>query len=259
MSDHLSAGGYIVSLLQALKELPKEDINSRNQIASYLYEPDSRLSEYIEKLKNYINLINPTKKERQDAGYLLEQIVVIVFRGLRGLSRIKSFRSVGAQYDLLISGDNEDWLCLCNLLFMKDNQRGILIEAKCTQEKVSHSQFARLCSLMEINLFSTTGLGIFFTLNGATGFPKKGQESRQKALSEARSMQALFHARTGKAIVVLDQDDIFTLDKPGSLLQILISKIHDLEDLSGLAIEPCESPVEVDLPAHLKELLEPNQ
>lgn len=27
MSDHLSAGGYIVSLLQALKELPKEDIN----------------------------------------------------------------------------------------------------------------------------------------------------------------------------------------------------------------------------------------
>ena len=191
MSDHSSAGDYIVRLLRALKELPKEDINSRNQIASFLYKPDSRLSEYIEKLKNYINLITPTDKERQDAGYLLEQIVVIVFCGLRGLSRIKSFRSVGAQYDLLISGDNEDWLCLCKLLFMKENQRGILIEAKCTQNRVTHSQFARLCSLMEINLFSTTGLGIFFTLNGATGFPKKDQRSRQQTLSEARSMQAL--------------------------------------------------------------------
>ena len=70
---------------------------------------------------------------------------------------------------------------------------------------------------------------------------------------------ALFHARTGKAIVVLDKDDIFKLDQPGSLLQILISKINDIEHLSGLTIEPCENPIEVDLPAHLKILLEPNQ
>jgi hypothetical protein len=255
MSDCPSAEEYIVLCLEALQNFKQGDAIASNQIASFLYEPDCRLAQHFEKLKNYIDLPRPTPKQSQDAGYLLEEIMFLACSGLKGFSSRKSFCSVGAQYDLLITGDDMCWFYLCKLLYMKENQRDIIIEAKCTKSKVTHSQFARLCSLMEISLFRTTGLGIFFTLNGATCFPYKGQNSRQQTLSEARSMQVLFHARTGKAIIVLDKEDIFKLDQPGSLIQILISKIRDIEHLSGLAIEPCENPVEVDLPAHLKKLL----
>jgi hypothetical protein len=108
---------------------------------------------------------------------------------------------------------------------------------------------------MEVNLFSTTGLGIFFTLKGATGFPKRDQESRQQKLSEARLRQALFHARTGKTVVVLDAQDIFELDKPASLIQILTRKIRDVEHLSGLVTEPCSDTLTVDLPSHLAPII----
>lgn len=68
--------------------------------------------------------------------------------------------------------------------------------------------------------------------------------------------QVLFHAKTGKAIVVLDVEDIFALDKPASFIQILISKIRELDYLSGLEpLEPCEDPV-FDLPKHLKPLID---
>jgi hypothetical protein len=76
-----------------------------------------------------------------------------------------------------------------------------------------------------------------------------------KSLSEARLRQALFHARTGKAIVVLDAQDIFELNQPASLIQILIRKIRDMEHLSGLPIESCSNPIEVDLPKHLELIL----
>ncbi|HEY9848443.1 MAG TPA: hypothetical protein V6D28_03220 [Leptolyngbyaceae cyanobacterium] len=68
----------------------------------------------------------------------------------------------------------------------------------------------------------------------------------------SKNGQALFHARTGKAIVVMDIEDIFQLDKPASLIQILIRKIRDIEHLSGLSIESCGNPIEVDLPKHLQ-------
>ncbi len=255
MSDSLDQGALIVNLLKAIKVLNPKDEIARSSIASYLYVPDTRISGYLQELKTYISIKFPTETQRKNAGDLLEKIVALTFCGLRGLTSIKSFRSASCQYDLLVSGDTEDWEILYRLLYMKDNQRDIVVEAKCTKAQVNDQQFARLCSLMEINLPSTTGLGIFFTLNGASGFPKRGQESRQQKLGDARLRQALFHARTGKTIIVLDSQDIFELDKTASLIQILAKKVQDVEHLSGLAIEPCSDLIAVDLPSHLAPII----
>ena len=251
-----SADNFAKRLIEDLYEPKSDNCSASKKVMSYLYKPDSRISDYLQKLKVYTSLNRPTEKQRRDAGDLLEQIVVLTFLGLQGISSIKSFRSAGPQYDLLVGGDGVEWFCLCDFLFMEKNRRDIVVEAKCTKEKVSDQQFARLCSLMEINLPQTTGLGIFFTLKGATGFPRREDEVRQKQLKEARMRQVLFRAKTGKAIVVLDVEDIFALDKPASLIQILISKIRDLDHLSGLSpLEPCEA-LELDLPRHLAPLVD---
>ena len=248
------AANLVINLLKAIEDINPEDDRQTSIIASFLYDPDTRISEYLKRLQDYLALSSPTPKQRQEAGTLLEQIAFLAFQSLKGLSSIKSFSSAGPQFDLLISGDSESWLVLYKLLYMKENSRDIVVEAKCTKEKVTDQQFARLCSLMEVSLFRTTGLGIFFTLKGATGFPDREQKNRQRKLSDARLRQALFHARTGKSIIVFDSQDIFELDKPASLIQILTRKIRDIEHLSGLSIETC-NPYEVDLPKHLGTLI----
>lgn len=254
MTEQHNKGEMIVDLLKALKTIDPDDKKSRDTIASYLYTPDRRLSEYLQRLKKYVELKKPSERQRREAGDLLEQITALAFLGLDGIGSIKSFRSAGPQYDLLVTGDSFHWSALCELLYMKLNQRDIVIEAKCTKKSVSDQQFARLCSLMNINLFDTVGLGVFFTLKGAAGFPKRGKEPRQETLRDAKLRQALFHARTGKAVIVLDMHDIFELDKPASLIKIFISKIREMEYLSGRLDEICDEP-KIDVPKHLEFLL----
>ncbi|RCJ42275.1 hypothetical protein A6770_08690 [Nostoc minutum NIES-26] len=242
----------VQSVIDALVLLNRDDPES-DKLASYLYNADPRLSEYLEKLKQFTQLKNPTLSESKKAGELLEQIVCLVFRGLQGATSFKSFQSAGPQYDFIVSGDQLAWLHVCNLLYLKENQRSIVVEAKATQSPLPDKQFARLCSIMELNLSSTVGLGVFFTLNGATGFPQQS-DSRQRAIRDCRLRQVIFHAKTQKIIVVLDKDDIFEFSKNGSLIQILVRKIRDLEELSGLPTPSVEQREEVDLPDHLKQL-----
>ncbi|MDZ7961493.1 MAG: hypothetical protein RMY34_27045 [Aulosira sp. DedQUE10] len=163
-----------------------------NKLASYLYKADVKLSEYLDALKIFTQLNKPTLKETQEAGKLLEQIVLLAFKGLKGVQSIKSFQSAGPQYDLLVSGDDLPWQNVCKTLYLDWNQRDIVIEAKATKEALPDKQFARLCSIMDLNL-KGAGLGIFITLNGATGFPKLGS-SRQRAVSDCRLRQIIFHA-----------------------------------------------------------------
>ena len=137
---------------------------------------------------------------------------------------------------------------------MDISQRDIVIEAKAKNSKLPDKDFARLCSIMNEN-YTGAGLGIFFTLKGATGFPDKNSSVRQRKISDCRLRQALFHAKTGKFIVVLDREDILELEKNGTLLQILTRKIRDLRELSGIPTAPIEQFVEIDLPSHLKELV----
>lgn len=223
-----------------------------NKLASYLYQADKALSYYLDELDKYTQVKKPTLEQTQEAGKLLEQIVVLVFKGLKGVQSIKSFQSAGPQYDLLVSGDDVTWLNVCKLLYLNTEKRDIVVEAKATNSPLPDKQFARLCSIMDLNLTSS-GLGIFFTLNGATGFPKAGS-SRQRAVSDCRLRQIIFHAKTNKIIVVLDKSDIFELDKNGTLIQIITRKIRDLFELSGLPTTPATEFCEIDLPTHLKSL-----
>lgn len=225
------------------KNIPEEAVN---HLAANFYIANPILSEYLSRLQVFLELPNPTKREVTKAGYLLEEIAIICFCGLVGYGNLKSFRSPSAQYDLVISGDTRQWETIIGLLYLNLNQRDIVIEAKAIKKSLSDSQFARLCSIMSLNL-TNTGLGVFFTLNGASGFPKEG-DSRQQKIGNARLRQVLFCASTKKAIVVLDKNDILSLNQNGSLITLLIRKIRDLHELSGLPIAPVEELVEVDLP-----------
>ena len=146
----------------------------------------------------------------------------------------------------MISGDTLQWKLITEILYLNFTQRDIVIEVKATTDSLSDSQFARLCSIMSLNL-TNAGLGIFFTLNGASGFPKSG-EARQQKIGNARLRQVIFHASTKKAIVVLDKNDILTLNQNGSLIALLMTKISDLNQLSGLPTAPVEELEDVDLP-----------
>lgn len=103
---------------------------------------------------------------------------------------------------------------------------------------------------MQLQFEQSCGLGIFVSRMGATGFP---EDRRQIALREARATQILFHASTGKYIIVLDHDDILELGKDGALPQIIERKIRDIEEVSGLSDASISNLGwgEYDLPEHL--------
>ena len=210
------------SVIEAIALLDKNDPAS-DQLASYLYIADSRLSDYLDQLRKFTQLESPTLPESKKGGELLEQIAFLTFQGLKGATSLKSFQSAGPQYDLLVSGDQLTWLHVCHLLYLKENQRGIVVEAKATKQRLPDNQ------------------------SGG---------SRQRAISNCRLRQVLFHAKTQKLIIVLDKDDIFELGKNGTLIQILVRKIRDLCELSGLPTTPICEPKEIDLPKHLKQLYE---
>jgi hypothetical protein len=55
----------------------------------------------------------------------------------------------------------------------------ILVEAKAKQSKLTDKDFARLCSIMDVNL-STTGITEFYFFKGATGFPDRSSSTEQR-------------------------------------------------------------------------------
>ncbi|WP_330483261.1 hypothetical protein [Tumidithrix elongata] len=236
----------------------KRDSPESNELINFLYTPDPRISDHLNQLRDFLRIKRPTKAQSQKAGYLLERILLLAFKGLTGHSELKNYQSASHQIDQLVSGDNTEWDLILDRLYLKENNqtyRTILGEAKATNSSVSVSQFARLCSIMTLELYKSVGLGVFFTINGAAGFPKRSQKSRTSCIRHARLCQVLFNARSGKKIVVLDKDDIFDLDKNGSLITILIRKIKELEENSGLPTVSVVEPMDIDLPNYLKDLI----
>ena len=248
----LSQDELVESIINAM-DLLESGNSALNKLAAYLYKADNQLPEFLDKLQTYTELETPTRPQTQEAGKLLEQIVLLLFKGLKGVQSTKSFQSAGPQYDLLVSGDDISWKGVCKTLYLEWEQRDIVVEAKATREPLPHKQFARLCSIMEHHLRGA-GLGIFVTLNGASGFPKRG-DSRKRKASDCRLTQVVFHAKTNKIIVVLDKEDLLELTKNGSLIEVLTRKIRDLSELSGLPTVPTENYQETDLPPHLQTLL----
>jgi hypothetical protein len=245
-------------IIQGLRFLDRDSPES-DELLNWLYTPSTQIHDYLEQLKSFLEIDSPTQDERRVAGYLLEQVLVLAFKGLAGYSELKNYQSANHQYDLVISGDGAEWDIVCDRLYLRSTQqiqsyRGIIIEAKAAGSPVSSAQFARLCSIMSLELCSTVGLGIFFTLEGAAGFPKRG-DNRAICVKYARLCQVLFHAKSNKKIVVLDKDDILELDRNGALIKILIRKIKDLEELSGLPTKPVSEPMDVALPDYLRNLI----
>ena len=226
-----------------------------NRYINWYYNPDPCITEYLDRLKDFLEIDNPTKQLRRDAGYLLEKILVVAFKGLVGYSEIKSYRSGSCQLDLLISGDGVQWQSICNQIHQtNESSRGIIVEAKAEKSRVTSAQFSRLCNILNITFCNTVGLGIFFTLEGASGFPMKGG-NRVTCFKDSRLCQLLFYAKTNKKIIVLDKNDILELDRSGSLIRIIISKVKEIEEASGLPTVSSEEPIDIDLPSYLKDLM----
>lgn len=218
--------------------------------ADYLYSPDDCLISRIADYKQWCET-----REGEDAGQLMEEIALLTFRCLKGWESIKSYQSYAQQHDLVISGSKSSWFVLMRYLHLPREGRTIVVEAKNLADRVSDSQFSRLCGIIQNKFAETCHLGIFFTRSGASGFPNPSEleeaESRQRRLRDARATQILFHAKTGKFVVVLDHEDLQRLTQKGALPRILEAKIRDVEEAGGLSLQFNENWTEIDLPPHL--------
>jgi hypothetical protein len=239
----------IESVIQALESINIEDPAS-DGLASYLYVVKPELLALLNIFQQILDIQKPSPSQLQERGRVLEKIVYWIFRSLKGCTTFKNFQSAGPQYDLFVTGDNQHWQNVIKFFYLDFNKRDIIIEAKAKNERLPDKDFARLCSIMECNL-TNAGLGIFFTLRGATGFPENSKK-RQRCLQDCRLRQVIFYARTGKCIVVLDKDDIFSLGENGTFIKLLSRKVRDARELSGLPTVPIEEVVEIDLPDYLK-------
>lgn len=217
----------------------------------YLYDPGEKL---IAKIGDYKKLKGTL--ETEDAGKLMEQIATLAFTSLKGWSNVKNYRSYDAQHDLVIWGDSEDWYFLMIHLRLPLSGRVILVEAKNQKSSISNDQFLRLCSLIQNKFENTCHLGLFLSSTNISGLKKKASQKNQRGitLKDAHATQILFHARTKKYIIVLDENDILNLTKKGSLPRILQEKIVEIEAASLLQIEANQEGEIIDLPPYLIEL-----
>lgn len=237
---------------ETLEELKTED-PAADAIVAYLYTADPKLPSILEEVFALAALPHRSRSQERAMGELMEKVAYLAFSRLKGKSSIKSFQSAGPQYDLIVTGESSDWLTLCRFLYMEIASRDIIVEAKATKRRVSDKQFARLCAIIDHNLH-TAGLGVFLTLEGASGFPTAGR--RQRGLRDCRLRQVIYHARKGVPVVVFDKTDLQDLSGNGSLVRILIRKIRDVSELSGLPTNPVSCVIDLDLPDHLAALRE---
>jgi len=230
------------------------DFLGRWDTPGYLYDPDETLLDRIADYNEWLET-----REGEDSGKLMEEIAYLAFRCLKGWGSMKSFQSYASQHDLVVSGSSAKWDILIEYLHLPLTGRTILIEAKNLDKSVSDSQFSRLCAIIHAKYRETVHLGVFFTRNGASGFPTRPHSEnravRQRSLQNARATQVIFHALSGKFVVVLEDEDLQQLVKKGALPRILEAKIRDVEDASGLSFQFDEDGTETDLPSHLSQYL----
>jgi len=211
-----------------------------------MYVPNEQLLSRIADYERWCEL-----KQGEDRGKLMEEIALLAFLCLRGWDSIKSYTSYAQQHDLVISGSGAEWVFLNDYLHLKKSGRTIVVEAKNQEESVSEPQFSRLCYIVDKKFQDTCFLGVFVSRTSATGF------SRTKSLMASRATQIVFHAKTGKYVVLLDHEDIKQLKNKGALLKLLEVKIKDVEAAAGLSLDFDDSSwIEVDLPPHLSKYIQ---
>lgn len=212
-----------------------------------LYVPDETLKARID---DYIKWCASGANE--DQGQLMEEISFLAFRCCKDAGNIKSYQSFAPQYDLVVSGTLKDgfgWRLLMDYLRLSKWDT-VIVEAKNTDKKVNVEQFTRLCWIIDHMFSDLAGLGVFFSRTGATGFPTAG--SRQRSLKASRAAQIIFHARTGKYVIIIDHDDILKLSEPGALPLLIKAKMRDVEEVTGLPVDyQDDNWRQIDLPEHL--------
>lgn len=229
-------------------------------MARTLYRPDARLRPLLRAFARYVRRLEQedelTRTERTEAGELLEQIAFVAFDSIDCIEKIRSFPGALGQYDLYASGRDNLWLTLAERIGLQSNAPGLLIECKAREDKVDDPSFSRVCAILQQEMYGAAGMGVFFTISGATGFPEPGEAAQQK-IGDARLRQALFHARTGKPVVVFTAAEILELDEPGALILALERKIEDIGLLPGTVTANVKVKKECQLPKHLIEASDP--
>lgn len=218
-------------------------------IIDKLYVPDAMLISRIEDYQRYLE-----GKNDEDPGKLMEEIAFLAFRCIKGDNDIKSYTSYSQQHDLVVSGSSQEWVFINDFLHLNKAGRTIVVEAKNQKDPVSDAQFSRLCYVVRSKFKDTCYLGVFFSRTRATGFDDKASV---RVLRDARATQVIFHAETGKYIVVLEHNDLLELMNRGSLLKLLEEKIRDAEAAAGI-LRPdmdIDEYNEVSLPSHLRKYL----
>lgn len=226
------------------------------------YRYDDRLKSLYERLVSLKN--SSDAKDQTAAGNVLESIAYVSFCCIRDNQiSLQSYQSsVGPQIDLLVKGESEDWLDMAECLFIKNSGPSILVECKAWKSKIEDNDFSRLCAILDHNFQTTAGLGVFFTLKGATGIPtsgspsaKHGKVSPLRNVSNCYLRQLLFYASKKKFVVVFDDNDLRALCVDGeNLLLIIRRKIEEIEANTGLPVgvsAPHLTALE-SLPEHLK-------
>ncbi len=217
-----------------------------NDMADELYIPSKQLIDHI---NLYFN------SESDTSGQLLEEIAALMVSCIKGFDkkRIKSFRSTNVQIDIEVSGNSQSWYWVMEYLHLPKEGRTIIIEAKDINKSINNTNFVRLCWILEHKYSSTSHLGIFIAPKGASGFPTPTR--KRTCLSEAFATQALFHARTKKFVIVLDDRNLKELATGANLLEIIEKKIQEIESGTGLYdnfLSPKISKKDSPLPPHIQ-------
>jgi hypothetical protein len=249
----------VKATLKAIEELAGVQLET---ILPLLYQPDSRLPALLREVDALLKTKKRAKRgksglaplEAQALGYTLEKIAVLAFQGLVGIESAKSYQSAAAQHDLLVTGSDTLWLQVCKTIRIDESQRGILVEAKATKNRLGDHEFERLGNIVAHHFRATVALGVFFAIEGATGFPKAGKSEREISVRACRLTQLVLYHGVKKPVIVLDWADIKSLTEAGSLVRILERRIREIEEQTGLRGSSPIAPVEVDMPKHLKDL-----
>jgi len=238
----------VIDAVAALSEL--EDGRVRSEIleaqgwAQLVIMPSPRLNA---RLKDYFDWCSGSKEE--NPGNLLEEIAYLLFQCFIGIGNVRSYQSYAPQHDLVVDGDSNAWVYLMQYLHLPISGRTIVVECKNQDKPITDQQFSRLCSILQNKFQDTAHLGVFVSHTPATGFPERGKKKR--ALSDSRATQALFHAKTNKYVVVIDHDDLVSINNGVSFAKILEAKIREVEASTGMNLEFNEEWKETLLPSHL--------
>lgn len=88
----MSSQEELVDLIIKASERLDSESPALDRLASYLYIiADPKINEYIAKFNQLLEIKSPKKSQLQERGKILEQIVYLVFRSLKGVTSLKSF------------------------------------------------------------------------------------------------------------------------------------------------------------------------